>query len=148
MDVHAIMEMIPHRYPMLLVDRILECTSSYVKALKNVTINESFFQGHYPDYKIMPGVLILEGLVQSAAPLFYQDLKEGDNIPLLLGMDKIRFKREVQPGDQLIFELNLLKIKQGIYRLAATASIDNQICCEGIILIGKKPKGTFSSGGV
>src|SRR5687767_11790908 len=110
--IEQIMELLPHRYPMLLIDRIIEVVpGKSCKALKNVTINEAFFQGHYPGMPVMPGVLILESMAQAGAALFLAEPSKRDLMPLIGSLDNVKFKRPVVPGDQLISEVELLWIK-------------------------------------
>jgi len=126
-----ILEMLPHRYPFLLIDKVLECEAfDTITAVKNVTINEPFFQGHFPEKPIMPGVLILEAMAQATGVLaFYshQTQKKNDAVYYLVGVDKARFKRPVGPGDQLIMHAKLTRQLRGIYKFDATAHVDDEL---------------------
>jgi len=136
-DIQKIMGYLPHRYPFLLIDRVLEMEpGKRVKALKNVTINEPFFQGHFPGIPVMPGVLILEAMGQAGGVLAYESLiekKEG-NIIFFTGIDKARFRKPVVPGDQLIFELKLLKRRAKLVRMAGTATVDGSLAVEAELM--------------
>ncbi|ACL03487.1 3-hydroxyacyl-ACP dehydratase FabZ [Desulfatibacillum aliphaticivorans] len=138
-DVRQIMEIIPHRYPFLLVDKILELVpGEYVKGLKNVTINEPFFQGHFPGEPIMPGVLVLEAMAQTAAVLAFEthpERERGEPI-YFLGIDKVRFRKPVLPGDQIIFELTDYKQKRNIMKMKGTATIDGELAVEAELMAG------------
>ena len=131
-----IQKLIPHRYPFLLVDRILEVTPG-VRAvgLKNVTVNEPFFQGHFPNNPIMPGVLIVEALAQVAGVAGMLQPENQGKLGLFAGIDNIRFKRQVVPGDQLILEAEYLVLKMGIGKVKVRAKVDDQIAAEGEIRI-------------
>lgn len=142
-DIQKIIELLPHRYPFLLVDRVLEIVEGEkIVALKNVTINEPFFQGHFPGMPIMPGVLIVEAMAQAGGVLFLATMpqQEKDYIFYFMGMDKVRFRKPVTPGDQLIFEVAVLKKRTKAIKLAATASVDNKKVAEAELLatIGEK----------
>ncbi len=130
-DIHEILRTLPHKYPFLLVDRVLECEpDTYVKALKNVTINEPFFQGHFPDRPIMPGVLLIEALAQATGLLAYYSNVDGltpGDVFYLVGIDKARFKQTVEPGDQLILEATVLRKKRGIFVLDGKVSVDGKV---------------------
>jgi len=127
------MKHLPHRYPFLLIDRVLEYTKGEsLVAIKNVTINEPFFQGHFPDHPVMPGVLVVEAMAQACAVFSFKSLDQlpGDHaVYLFVGIDKARFKRTVEPGDQLRIEVSLLRKLQGIWRFAANAKVDDKIVC-------------------
>ena len=129
--IRKILDVMPHRYPFLLIDRVIDYTPfESIKAIKNVTINEPYFQGHFPNGPIMPGVLILEAMAQATAMLaFYSDpvLGSGNRMYYLVGVDKARFKRPVEPGDQLILEAKLKRHIKGIYRFEASAKVDGEI---------------------
>ena len=134
MDIHKILKQLPHRYPFLLVDRVLEVQKGKtIRALKNVTINEPFFQGHFPQRPVMPGVLMLEALAQAAALLAFDAMDSSpsdDMIYYFAGMDNVRFKRPVEPGDQLILEVELLRMKAGIFKFQARASVEGALAVE------------------
>ncbi|HOB16381.1 MAG TPA: 3-hydroxyacyl-ACP dehydratase FabZ [Defluviitoga sp.] len=140
MSIDEILKILPHRYPFLLVDGIIEINNDNIKAFKNVSINEPFFQGHFPNYPIMPGVLIIEGMAQTAGLLLLnkQNIEKNNIIPLFTGIDKARFKKEVRPGDKLIYELKILQKKANIYKLKGTAFVENEICTQAEIMVGIK----------
>ncbi|MCD6462432.1 MAG: 3-hydroxyacyl-ACP dehydratase FabZ [Thermotogae bacterium] len=141
MDSVEIMKILPHRYPFLLVDGVLEKKEGeYIKAFKNVTINEPFFQGHFPAYPIMPGVLILEGLAQTAGLLFLKADKD-DVVPLFIGVEKARFKREVKPGNVLIYEVNYTMERHGMIFVKAKASVEGKVCTVADLILGIKEGG-------
>jgi 3-hydroxyacyl-[acyl-carrier-protein] dehydratase len=134
MDIEAILRKLPHRYPFILVDRVLELVpGERVVALKNVTINEHFFAGHFPGHPVMPGVLIIEALAQACAILALETLgaKEGDGtLFYFAGIDAARFKKLVVPGDQLRLEAELVRSKRGVGKFTARALVDGQVVCE------------------
>lgn len=134
MDIHQILKKLPHRYPFLLVDRVLELDKGKtIKALKNVTMNEPFFEGHFPHRPVMPGVLMLEALAQAAALLSFDALgvEPDDNmIYYFAGIDGARFKRPVEPGDQLILEAELLRMKAGIFKFKTRATVAGELAVE------------------
>ena len=138
MEIAEIKEYLPHRYPFLLVDRVLELEpEKRIVALKNVTINEPFFEGHFPHYPVMPGVLIVEAMAQAAALLSFKSMgtKRDDNtVVYLVGVDGARFKRPVVPGDTLILEAEKVLEKRGLIKYAVRAKVDNQIACEATLL--------------
>lgn len=134
MDIHQILKQLPHRYPFLLVDRVLEIEKGKsIRALKNVTINEPFFEGHFPHRPVMPGVLMLEALAQAAALLAFDALDTSptdDMVYYFAGIDGARFKQPVEPGDQLILHVELLRMKAGIFKFKARADVDGNIAVE------------------
>lgn len=134
MDIHKILKQLPHRYPFLLVDRVLEIDKGKtIKALKNVTINEPFFEGHFPHRPVMPGVLMLEALAQAAALLSFDAMDsapDSNTIYYFAGIDGARFKRPVEPGDQLILEAEILRMKAGIFKYKCRASVDGELAVE------------------
>lgn len=138
LDIQHILRLLPHRYPFVLVDRVLEIErGKRIKALKNVTINEPFFQGHFPARPVMPGVLMLEALAQAAAVLSFEstDTERGeDTVVYFAGIDEARFKRPVGPGDQLILEAEIDRQKAGIYRYRARATVDGQLAVEALLM--------------
>ncbi len=138
LDIQHILRKLPHRYPFILVDRVLEIEHGVrIKALKNVTINEPFFQGHFPARPVMPGVLMLEALAQAAALLSFesQGTEPGaDTVVYFAGIDEARFKRPVGPGDQLILEAAIERQKAGIYRYKARATVDGQLAAEAVLM--------------
>ena len=134
LDIHKILKKLPHRYPILLVDRVLELEKNVrIKALKNVTINEPFFVGHFPARPVMPGVLMLEALAQAAALLSFESLEidpGDDTVVYFVGIDGARFKRPVEPGDQLILEASIERAKSGIYKYKTRASVCGETAVE------------------
>ena len=133
MDIHQILEKLPHRYPFLLVDRVLEVEAGVrIKALKNVTINELFFVGHFPHRPVMPGVLMLEALAQAAALLSFADnnlQSDKNSVIYFVGIDGARFKRPVEPGDQLILEVEADRVRAGIHKFKARATVAGELAC-------------------
>ncbi len=134
MDIHQILKQLPHRYPFLLVDRVLALDKGKtIKALKNVTMNEPFFEGHFPHRPVMPGVLMLEALAQAAALLAFDALDTSPNdetVYYFAGIDGARFKRPVEPGDQLILEVELLRMKAGIFKFKTRATVAGELAVE------------------
>ncbi|SJZ34154.1 3-hydroxyacyl-[acyl-carrier-protein] dehydratase [Cetobacterium ceti] len=130
LDVLEIMKRIPHRYPFLLVDRILEMDTENltIKGLKNVTANEEFFQGHFPGHPIMPGVLIVEGIAQCLGVLVMDDA--GEKVPYFAAIENVKFKAPVRPGDQLIYEVKVDKIRRNIVKATGVAKVDDKIVTE------------------
>jgi len=132
-----IMKFLPHRYPFILVDRILEIEpGKRIKALKNVTINEPFFQGHFPKSPIMPGVLIMEGMAQAGGVLVIDSLppEKHGSLVYFMGIDKARFRQPVVPGDQLIFEIEMIKSRGKAAKLAGIATVDGKRVAEAEVL--------------
>jgi 3-hydroxyacyl-[acyl-carrier-protein] dehydratase len=129
-DINQIMAMLPHRYPMLLVDRILDHEGNKVVGLKNVSMNEAFFQGHYPGMPIMPGVLIVEAMAQTAAVIVLADPQFKGMIPVIGGMQEVRFRRMVVPGDQLIIEMEMVKRKGTVCVVRGKATVEGQVAAE------------------
>lgn len=138
MDIHQILKKLPHRYPFLLVDRVLEVEKGKrIKALKNVTINEQFFNGHFPHRPVMPGVLMLEALAQAAALLSFETLGETPDdktVYYFAGIDGARFKRPVEPGDQLILDVELDRMKAGIFKFKAKARVGDELAVEAELM--------------
>ena len=138
MDIRQIMQRLPHRYPMLLVDRVLELEAGKrIKALKNVTINEPFFTGHFPHMPVMPGVLMIEAMAQAAGILsFYSMGKSADDqsVYYFVGIDGARFKKPVGPGDQLILEVEILRLARSISKFAAKATVDGHVVAEAELM--------------
>ncbi len=134
MDIHKILKQLPHRYPFLLVDRVLAIDKGKtIRALKNVTMNEPFFQGHFPHRPVMPGVLMLEALAQAAALLAFDALDTSpsdDTVYYFAGIDGARFKRPVEPGDQLILDVALMRMKAGIFKFKARALVGDDLAVE------------------
>ena len=138
MDIHQILKKLPHRYPILLVDRVLAVEpGKSIRALKNVTINEPFFVGHFPHRPVMPGVLMLEAMAQTAGLLAFADDASGrdaNSVIYFAGIDGARFKRPVEPGDQLVMDVEILRHKAGIYKFKATARVGEDIACEAELM--------------
>ena len=138
MDIHAILKKLPHRYPILLVDRVLELEKGKrIKALKNVTINEPYFAGHFPHRPVMPGVLMLEALAQAAALLAFDTLgvaSDDESVFYFAGIDGARFKRPVEPGDQLTLEVTLDRTRSGIYKFKAQAMVGDELAVEAELM--------------
>ena len=138
MEIAEIKEYLPHRYPFLLVDRVLELEHQQrIVALKNVTINEPFFEGHFPHYPVMPGVLIVEAMAQAAALLSFKSMgtkRDENTVVYLVGVDGARFKRPVVPGDTLILEAEKVFEKRGLIKYAVRAKVDDKIVCEATLL--------------
>jgi beta-hydroxyacyl-ACP dehydratase FabZ len=136
LTIQDILKLLPHRYPMLLVDRVLEIEpGKRIVGLKNVTANEQFFQGHFPGAPVMPGVLIVEAMAQCAAILFLQDLPERETKLFLFGgIDKARFRRPVVPGDQLILECETLQKRSNTVRMKGVARVDGNVVAEAEML--------------
>ena len=142
-DLRAILKLLPHRYPFLLVDRVkaLEAGKS-ITALKNVTINEPFFVGHFQAYPVMPGVLIVEALAQAAGILAVKthdgDVRQENALYFFVGIDNCRFKRQVIPGDQLILEVEMLRVSRGIGKFRAVARVDGEIAAEADLMCARR----------
>jgi beta-hydroxyacyl-ACP dehydratase FabZ len=136
MTIQEIMKLLPHRYPMLLVDRILEIEEGKrIVGLKNVTANEQFFQGHFPGAPVMPGVLIVESMAQCGAVLFLRDMEDREKKLFLFGgVDKARFRKPVVPGDQLIMEIELIQRRSNTVKLKGIAKVDGSVVAEAEML--------------
>ena len=143
MDIHQILDYLPHRYPILLVDRVLEVIpGERITALKNVSVNEPFFPGHYPHHPVMPGVLVIEAMAQTAAILSFKtmDSKPDDqSVYYFVGIDNARFKKPVGPGDQLLIEVTLAASKRGIWKFAATANVEDQVVAQADLICAVRP---------
>jgi 3-hydroxyacyl-[acyl-carrier-protein] dehydratase len=141
-DINQILKLLPHRYPFLLVDRVLEIRPRVsITALKNVTMNEPFFQGHFPDFPVMPGVLIIEALAQTAALLTFSEAKAENAVYYFAGIDGARFKKPVLPGDQLIMTAILEREKAGIYKFQVKATVNDELAAEANITCAVRTKG-------
>ncbi|MBW8469803.1 MAG: 3-hydroxyacyl-ACP dehydratase FabZ [Thiobacillus sp.] len=138
MDIHQILKKLPHRYPFLLVDRVLELEpGKRIKALKNVTMNEPFFEGHFPHRPVMPGVLMLEAMAQAAALLAFEvvgSVPDEKSVYYFAGIDAARFKRPVEPGDQLIMDVTLERMKAGIFKFKGVCTVDGKMVCEAELM--------------
>ena len=137
-DIHRILKLLPHRYPILLVDRVLSFEKDKrIQALKNVSINEPFFQGHFPSRPVMPGVLMLEALVQTAALLSFESAgtePSEDTVVYFVGIDGARFKRVVEPGDQLLLHAEIERARAGIYKYKAWATVGDEVAVEAELM--------------
>ena len=135
LDIDQIKKILPHRYPMLLVDRIIECDDeSRIVGIKNVTANEPFFKGHFPDYPVMPGVLIIEAMAQVACILSLRILKKGGGDPVLFtGIDAVKFRKPVRPGDCLRLEMTKIKQRRTLFRFQGRAYVGDALVAEGIV---------------
>lgn len=138
LDIHKVLQMLPHRYPFLLIDRVLDYTpNESLTAIKNVTINEPFFPGHFPHRPVMPGVLVIEAMAQACGLLSFvsDDTKPDDKgVFLFVGIDKARFKRQVEPGDQLRFEVKLTRKIRGIWMYEGSAYVGTELACSAELM--------------
>ena len=138
MNIHAILKQLPHRYPFLLVDKVVELErNARILAVKNVTFNEPFFMGHFPGRPVMPGVLMLEALAQAAGLLAFDamgQVPDENNIYYFVGIDSARFKRPVEPGDQLLLEASIDRIRGGIWKFKGVARVGAEIACEAELM--------------
>jgi 3-hydroxyacyl-[acyl-carrier-protein] dehydratase len=134
MDIHEILKKLPHRYPFLMVDRVTAIEKGKsIQAIKNVTINEPFFTGHFPQRPVMPGVMMLEAMAQVGALLIFDSVgasTDDNTVYYFAGIDAARFKRPVEPGDQLVMEVSMIRAKAGIYKFAGVAKVDGNVACE------------------
>lgn len=133
MNSNDIQKIIPHRYPFLLVDQVLEMDETSIKAIKNVSVNEMHFLGHFPEKHVMPGVLITEALAQAGAITLLSKPEFKGKIAYFVGIDKFKFLRQVIPGDTLVLEVNLIKLKSIMGIAEAVASVNGEVCAKGII---------------
>ncbi len=142
LDIHQIMKHLPHRYPFLMVDRVLDYQlGDYLKAVKNVTVNEPCFTGHFPHRPVMPGVLILEALAQATGILAFKTLDElpdEGSLYYFVGIDNARFKKPVEPGDQVILDVKLIRRKRSMWKFEATATVDGNIVCAAELMCSKQ----------
>ncbi len=142
MDIQAILEYLPHRYPFLLVDRVLECEpGKRLKAIKNVSVNEPMFTGHFPERPVFPGVLIMEALAQATGILAFKSQgtkPDGSTLYYFAGIDNCRFKQPVLPGDQLVLEVEVLKEKRGIWKFSAEARVDDKVVASAELMCAEQ----------
>jgi len=137
LDIKEILEILPHRYPFVMVDRILDYKDSkYITGIKNVTINEPFFAGHFPGEPVMPGVMILEGMAQIGALLAYKSMADsiGDKLVYFAGIDKVRFRKMVRPGDQIVFRIECIRMKPKLSKMTGKAYVDDQLAAEAELM--------------
>jgi len=137
LDIVEIMKLLPHRYPFVMIDRVTELVvGERIKAIKNVTINEAFFQGHFPVMPVMPGVMILEGLAQAAAVMAYATMRDyvGSKLVYFAGLDHVRFRQKVTPGDQLVYEVKTIKRKLSLWSLEGKAYVDGKLVAEATLM--------------
>ncbi len=137
LDIQEILRLLPHRYPFLLIDRVLDYTAGeQITCIKNVTINEPFFQGHFPVEPVMPGVLIIEGMAQAGAVLAFLTEQErvGDSLVYFTGIDKARFRRKVVPGDQIVFEVAIVRRKGKVIKMECKALVDGAVAAEALLM--------------
>ncbi|MGB7541576.1 MAG: 3-hydroxyacyl-ACP dehydratase FabZ [Burkholderiales bacterium] len=143
MDIHEILEYLPHRYPMLLVDRVMECEpGKRILAIKNVSINEPFFVGHFPHHPVMPGVLVIEAMAQAAAILTFRTIghkPDDQSVYYFVGIDEARFKRPVSPGDQLRLEVSIERNVRGMWKFSAEARVGDAVVAEARLMCTIRP---------
>lgn len=150
MDIVEIMSILPHRYPFLLIDRVVEMERKQrIVAIKNVTLNEPHFQGHFPDYPIMPGVLVVEAIAQAGGALLLTEIPDrGDKLMVFTGIDSAKFRRPIVPGDQLRIEVTVLNWRSRAVRMQGIVTVDGKVACEAIVMCqlvpraAKKPEAT------
>ena len=144
MDINAVMQQLPHRYPFLLVDRVLECIpGKTIRALKNVTVNEPFFPGHFPHRPVMPGVMILEALAQAAGILAFKTagiVPDAQTRFYFVGIDNARFRKPVEPGDQLILCAEFQRSMRGIWKFSTSAEVDGAVVCSADMMVSPGDK--------
>jgi beta-hydroxyacyl-ACP dehydratase FabZ len=130
-DIQDILEVMPHRYPILLIDRVLEIGEKSIRAVKNVTFNEPHFQGHFPGHPVMPGVLLVEAMAQAGGYLLLSRIEDRNKkLIYFTGIDNCRFRRPVVPGDQVIFDIEVKSIKRTFAKIHGTATVDGEVACE------------------
>ena len=130
-NIQDILEVMPHRYPILLIDRVLEMSEKTIRAVKNVTFNEPHFMGHFPGHPVMPGVLLVEAMAQAGGFLLLSQIEDREGkLIYFTGIDKCRFRRPVVPGDQVIFDIEVISIKRAFAKIHGRATVDGQLACE------------------
>lgn len=130
-DIQDILSVMPHRYPFLLIDRVLEMSESSIRAVKNVTFNEPQFSGHFPDHPVMPGVLLVEAMAQAGGFLLFSRIEERDDkLIYFTGIDNCRFRRPVVPGDQVVFEVEVVSVRRAFAKLHGRATVNGELACE------------------
>ena len=143
MNIHEILEYLPHRYPFLLIDRVIECElGKRIRALKNVSVNEPYFNGHFPYYKVMPGVLIVEAMAQAAAILSFRTMgikPDDKSVYYFAGIDRARFKKPVMPGDQLVLEVSIERTVRNVVKYAGKAYVGETLVAEAELLCTLRP---------
>ena len=143
MNIQEILEYLPHRYPFLLIDRVIECElGKRIRALKNVSVNEPYFNGHFPYYKVMPGVLIVEAMAQAAAILSFRTMgikPDDKSVYYFAGIDRARFKKPVMPGDQLVLEVSIERTVRNVVKYAGTAYVGETLVAEAELLCTLRP---------
>lgn len=147
LDIVEIMAILPHRYPFLLIDRVVEVTRKQrIVAVKNVTINEPFFQGHFPDYPIMPGVLLVEAIAQAGGALLLNEIPDrGDKLMVFTGIERAKFRRPVVPGDQVRIEVDVLNWRSRAVRMQGNAFVEGKLACEAIVMCQLVPRRAASA---
>jgi 3-hydroxyacyl-[acyl-carrier-protein] dehydratase len=142
LDIYEILEHLPHRYPFLMIDRVTECkVGERLVGYKNVTYNEPYFQGHFPNKEVMPGVLIIEALAQATGILAFRtngQVPDENSLYYLVGVDAVRFKRPVIPGDQLKLEVDIIKTKRGVWKFNGVASVDGKVVCAAELMCAER----------
>jgi len=142
LDIFEVLEHLPHRYPFLLIDRVLECkVGERLVGIKNVTYNEPYFQGHFPHRPVMPGVLILEALAQATGILAFRTsgkVPDNDSLYYFVGIDAARFKQPVVPGDQLVLEVDVVKSKRGVWKFNGVAKVDDKVVCSAELMCAER----------
>jgi 3-hydroxyacyl-[acyl-carrier-protein] dehydratase len=134
-DIQDILAVMPHRYPFLLVDRVLDVTETSIRAVKNVTFNEPHFTGHFPDHPVMPGVLLVEAMAQAGGVLLFSRIEDrGNKLIYFTGIDNCRFRRPVVPGDQVVFDVEVVSARRTFAKLHGRATVDGELACEADML--------------
>jgi len=143
LNIHEILEYLPHRYPFLLIDRVIECElGKRIRALKNVSVNEPYFNGHFPYYKVMPGVLVVEAMAQAAAILSFRTMgvkPDDKSVYYFAGIDRARFKKPVMPGDQLVLEVSIVRTVRNVVKYAGKAYVGEALVAEAELLCTLRP---------